>query len=162
MKAKSIWMTGAAVVAFVLLSGFRGGGCGRQQGPMSPDEVRERSQAGLSWFCGEITCTADQKAKLEVVANKLVDDGLAMRDQHQGERGQMLALFAADRIDSRAVHAKVDERSAEMTAFAHRVTDALIQAHDILTPEQRAKIVAKIRERGEQGPAPFGPPPFGP
>jgi Spy/CpxP family protein refolding chaperone len=160
MKAKSVWMTGAAVVAFVMLSGFRGGGCGRAQQPLSPDEVRDRSEAVMSWFCGEVTCTADQRAKLDVVAGKLVDDGLAVRERHQGKRGEMLAQFAADRMDARALHAKVDERSAEMTRFAHAAVDALVQAHDILTPEQRTKVVAKIKERGERQPEPFGP--FGP
>jgi protein CpxP len=45
------------------------------------------------------------------------------------------------------VHALVDARMDAFRAFAHKVADAALEAHRILTPEQRQQVTTEVRER---------------
>ena len=101
----------------------------------------------------EVKATDAQRQQILAIRDKLLADGKALRAQHAGVRQQLLAQWQADQPDAKQVHALVDGRADAAKSFADEVADAVLKVHDILTPEQRAQVAARIQEhRGQHHP----------
>jgi periplasmic protein CpxP/Spy len=93
----------------------------------------------------DVHATDAQRQQINALKDKLVADGRALRAQHAGARQELLAQWKADRPDAARVHALVDARADGMKRMADQAADALLKAHDILTPEQRAVVTRKLQ-----------------
>jgi len=74
-----------------------------------------------------------------------VKDLLPMRDQAAGVRQRARDLLTAPTIDRTAIEAFRAEQVTKVDAFSKRVTQALTDAAEVLTPAQRTQ----VRERLE-------------
>lgn len=147
---RSLALFGALAGGFLLLTGFAGGGCGRHHGPRSPEEVQAMVGEHLDDALARLKATDAQKQQLHAIKDKLVADGLALRQDHDAVRAELLAQWKADRPDAARLHALVDLRIDALRAFAHEAVDSGIQAHGVLTPEQRAQVTARIERHTER------------
>lgn len=136
-------IAGSAVLAVVLLSGFRGGHFG---GPRDPERVKQMITWRMDDRLEELKATEDQKQALHGLKDSLFEDGKRLYEENKGARAQMLEQWDSANPDSRAVHALVDARVDAFRAFAHKVADAALEAHRILSPEQRQQLTANVRE----------------
>ena len=59
---------------------------------------------------------------------------------------KVMELLAAPTIDKAAIEAVRAEQVANMTAKSKLMTDAMIEAADILTPEQRATLAEEMKK----------------
>ena len=133
-----------ALVAVVALSGWKGG-CGR------PDH---RDPAQLAAFVNErfadalddLKATPDQRTQLTAIKDRMLASAGKLHGARKATRETLLAEWNAEKVDRAKVHALIDQRADELRALAHEAADAAIEAHDVLTPEQRAE-VAKRAER---------------
>ncbi|MDP3898406.1 MAG: Spy/CpxP family protein refolding chaperone [Mesorhizobium sp.] len=103
---------------------------------------------GMERVLDGIDATPEQKTKIW----KIVDDARAemmpvVRDM-RAARGEVLDLLAAPTVDRAAAETLRAERFAAMDAASRRMTTAVLDAAEVLTPEQRAKIAAHVKDRG--------------
>jgi Spy/CpxP family protein refolding chaperone len=94
----------------------------------------------------DIDATPAQREKIHAVKDRLLAQGTKLHGDHAALRAELLTMWKADQVDRTRLHAIVDARIDAMRAFAHAAADGAADAHDVLTPEQRAK-VAKKAER---------------
>ncbi len=97
----------------------------------------------------DVHATDAQRQQLTALKDKVVADGRALHEQHAGARQELLAQWQADRPDAAKVHALVDARADAMKRMADEVADAVLKAHDILTPDQRALVTRKLQRHLE-------------
>ncbi|HEX8441598.1 Spy/CpxP family protein refolding chaperone [Archangium sp.] len=139
-----ILVAGSALLAVVLLSGFRGGsmGCGGRD----PERVKQMINWKVDDRLDELKATEDQKQAIHGLKDSLFEDGKRLFEEQKGVRAELLTQWESPNPDARAVHTLVDARLDALRAFAHKVTDAALEAHRILTPEQRKQVSTEVRE----------------
>ena len=69
-----------------------------------------------------------------------------MRD-FRNTREDLTKLLGASSVDRAAVEKLRSERIAEIDQVSQKMTAALVEAAEVLTPEQRAKLVEHLEER---------------
>ena len=94
-----------------------------------------------------VDATAEQRKKITAIAERAADDIYALREQHLAGRQQIRQALAAPTVD----HAKIEALRAEQMKLAdtasQRITAALVEAAEVLTPEQRADLARRIERR---------------
>lgn len=94
-----------------------------------------------------VGATADQQTRIHDIMKAAHDD---VRKLHEGAgdlRAQGAQLLAAPTIDARAVEALRVKRVALHDAVSKRMTQAMLDAAAVLTPEQRAKMAEQMSKR---------------
>lgn len=64
---------------------------------------------------------------------------------HQAHLDEALQLFESDRVDSDKLNGLRTRREAETRQLADTVTQAIVEIHDVLTPQQRRVVTDHIR-----------------
>lgn len=138
---KSLSLLALALVAFVTLTGFRGG-CGRPD-PRDPAQVAAFVTARVDDALDDLDATPAQRTQLHAIKERMLQRTQSLRDGRTATHDILLAEWTAEKVDRARVHALIDARAAELQALAHEAADAAIEVHDLLTPEQRAKLAKK-------------------
>jgi protein CpxP len=137
-------------VAVTSLAACGGGGWGGGASA-NPKERLDRAQKFVNWrvddALDDLDGTDAQKAQVKQVTDKLFVEAAPVLEGNQAARAGLVEQWGAANPDATKVHAIVDERAQALTGFAHKIADAAIEVHRILTPEQRAKITKEIQER---------------
>jgi Spy/CpxP family protein refolding chaperone len=142
---KKLAIAGSAVLAVVLLSGFafRGGhGWGH-----NPERIKQMVTWRLNDKLDDIDATDAQRQSINAVKDRLFDEGAALMEEQKGARAEAFNQLASENPDPQKLHALVDARIDAMRAFAHKMTDAALEVHGTLTPEQRKELADEFRER---------------
>jgi Spy/CpxP family protein refolding chaperone len=139
-----LMIAGSAVLAFVLLTGFRGGHFGG--GHRDPERMKQMITWRLDDRLEDLKASEQQKQAIHGLKDSLFEDGKRLFEENKGARTQMLDQWESANPDANAVHALVDARMDAFRAFAHKVADAALQAHRILSPEQRQQVTENVRE----------------
>ena len=129
-----------ALVALVTLTGFRG--CGRPD-HRDPAQVAAFVTERLDDALDDVDATPAQRTQLQAIKDRVLASAQTLHGTRQATRETLLAEWKAEKVDRAKVHALIDQRAEEMKALAHEAADAAIEAHDVLTPEQRAKLAKK-------------------
>jgi Spy/CpxP family protein refolding chaperone len=127
--------------------GFMGGPFG---GAKTPQEAEERAERMVNRFADRIDATREQQEKLETVAKALAKDMLPLRDGMKEKRAEALKILGAEKVDRAALEKLRADQIAQADAISKRLTDALAEAAEILTPEQRQKVALRIERRSER------------
>ena len=93
-----------------------------------------------------VDATPDQQTKLHGIIEAAAKDLDPLRKDLAGTRAQMTSLLTAPQIDRAAVEQLRTERVAEMDQASKRVTQALLDAADVLTPDQRKKLADNMAQ----------------
>ncbi|WP_163995449.1 Spy/CpxP family protein refolding chaperone [Pyxidicoccus caerfyrddinensis] len=142
---KKLAIAGSAVLAVVLLSGFafRGGhGWGH-----NPERIKQMVTWRLNDKLEDLDATDAQRQSINAVKDRLFDDGVQLMEEQHSARDEAFAQLASDAPDAQKLHSLVDARIDAMRAFAHKMTDAALEVHGTLTPEQRKELATEFRER---------------
>ena len=151
MKMRNkLFAAGSAVLAIVLLSGFTGRGGPGAWGARNPERMRQFITWRLEDKLVELKASEPQKQALSALKDSLFDEGQKLHAEQQGAREELLTQWESANPDGQRVHALVDERMEAFRAFAHKVADAALEAHRILSPDQRQKLATEYRERAGQ------------
>ena len=142
----------AAAIGFSAY-GQEGGGCGWHRtgfaaGPLDPAAVDEHLDRMLKHLYVEIDATDEQKQKLEPIVKQAAKDLLPLRDKARAARKQAVELLTADTIDRNAVEALRAEHLQLAEQASKRLTQALSDVAEVLTPAQRKQIAERIERRG--------------
>jgi periplasmic protein CpxP/Spy len=113
-------------------------------GSIDPAQVEQRAERMIKHLAIEVDATADQQAKLITIAKAASGDLLPLRDKAQANRRQGLALLAAANVDRAAIERLRTEQMGLAETASKRIAQALEDAADVLTPEQRKDLVGRI------------------
>jgi periplasmic protein CpxP/Spy len=113
---------------------------GMMGGPAGPAFSPERADRMVRHLAVELDTNADQQAKLQAIVKSAVDDLAPMREKVLTARQQGRALLTAPAVDRAAIEKLRAEQIATADAFSKRAAQALADAADVLTPEQRRKL----------------------
>jgi periplasmic protein CpxP/Spy len=129
-------------------------------GPMGgPSWEHHRRGAGMMFGPGSVErmvnrlsfvtdASSEQKQKMNAIAQRAADDLLAMREKHLAGRKQMRDVLAAPTID----RAKLESLRVEQMKLADdaskRITTAVADIADVLTPAQRAELAKRMDRFG--------------
>jgi periplasmic protein CpxP/Spy len=101
----------------------------------------ERGVDRLGWA---VDASSEQKQKINAITQKAADDIFELRTKHFEARKQVIALLAAPAIDRPKLEVlRADQMKLAETA-TKRVTDAVADIAEVLTPAQRADLANRL------------------
>lgn len=128
-------------------SGWGPGGWGHHGwGPGGPGFGEGRIERMLDG----VDATADQQKKIWAIVDGTRGEMRPIMHDFRDTRGQLAELLSAPTIDRAAVEKLRGERIAALDQASRKVSDALVNAAETLTPEQRAKLAEQLKQRHER------------
>ncbi len=140
---------GAGVTAWA--QGPYGGGPGRHAHAMhhgggmflgGPERI-DRLLDGLN-------ATEAQRTQIKQIARAAAQDLRAQREEGRALREQAAAVFTAPQVDAAKAEALRQQMLARQDAASRRITQAMLDASAVLTPEQRVKLGERMAERKQR------------
>lgn len=145
------WFAGLAALGGLGLLGAAGAQAHgwRRHGGLDGDHAARRIERRIDRMIRHVSGTAQQKERLVAIATAALADLRPLRDQRRAARLRGLDLLAAPAIDRAALEqARVAQMQAA-DAASRRVAQAMADAAEVLTPEQRARAVERAKRRLE-------------
>jgi periplasmic protein CpxP/Spy len=124
--------------------GFWGGGAAN----FDPATIESRLDRRVRHLAVELGANADQQEKLSAIVKAAFKDLLPLREQLRTARTQGRELLTAEKIDRAALEKLRADQIAAHDAASKRLVQALADAADVLTPDQRKKLDTFLSERG--------------
>jgi len=109
-------------------------------GPPSEAQIEDHADRMVRHLAIEIDATAEQQSKLQTIVKSAIKDLVPMRDKFLAVRQQARDLLTQTSIDRGAIEKLRVDQIAAVDAFSKRLVQALDDAADALTAEQRQKI----------------------
>ena len=114
---------------------------------MNSEEAGKRIDKMVNGVLDDVGATAAQKQQVAQIAKDAAKELLPLRTQHHAARGRAMELFARPTIDRAAIEQlRVEELQLGETA-SKRLANAIADAAEVLTPEQRVKLAAQWKKR---------------
>lgn len=129
--------------------GFRAFGHGgfRGHGPIDPADVDKHLDRMLKHFYVEIDATEEQKRRLEPIVKQAARELMPVREQFHAGRREAIELLTRERIDANAIEALRARQLSLGNEASRRLTRALAEAAEVLTPAQRKDLAAHLARR---------------
>ena len=109
-------------------------------GMMYPGAIERRVNRVL----GIVDASTEQKQKVRAIFEKAANDLYGMREQRVQNRRALAETLAAATIDRAKVEQLRGDRMKLADATSKRLTDALVEAAEVLTPAQRADLANRL------------------
>ncbi len=151
------WMLAAALVAAVgatglagasyageAMAGLHGGHGGARHHGMDPARAAKHIDRMIAKIAPE--ASAQQQARLKEIANAAFADLKPLRAELRSTHERAHALLMAPVVDRAALEALRVEQVQRFDAVSKRLTAALADAADVLTPEQRLRFAEHMKK----------------
>jgi Spy/CpxP family protein refolding chaperone len=138
---------GIGIKAFAHGSGFGGWHRGFMAGPLDPARVDEHLERMLKHLYVEIDATDEQKQRLAPIVRQAARDLLPLRERMRDARKKALELLTQDSIDRAAMETLRAEHLQLAEQASRRITQALADAAEVLTPAQRKELALRVERR---------------
>jgi Spy/CpxP family protein refolding chaperone len=109
-----------------------------------PARVAEHVQSRVNRILSRVDASPEQKGKVSVIAKSAMTDLAALGIAPWETRSKFLALFRADKIEPEAFESLRAEQTAKWDAASKRFVQALTEAAEVLTPEQRRELTERM------------------
>jgi len=93
--------------------------------------------------------TPEQKTKVRAIAKAAMNDLRPLHEQHRAAREQVAKVLSQPTIDRAALEKARARESQLAEQMSKRKTQALADAAEVLTPEQRAKAAERFKKHRE-------------
>jgi len=120
-------------------------------GPLTTEQLVDRADRAVRHVAIELDATADQQAKLEAIVKSAVTDLAPMRDKVRATHQRVRELLTATTVDRGAIEKLRAEQVATMDTLSKRIAQAVGDAAEVLTPDQRRKLGEMLPPLGEPG-----------
>jgi Spy/CpxP family protein refolding chaperone len=111
-------------------------------------------QKRVAWLKEEIADRLElddtQKVRLDEITVDLIDSGKEMHAVRASIRQTVISEFRKDEISKENLIQVFSENKAKFDDMISMFTDRLVEFHQMLRPEQRAKLVAEIEKHHER------------
>lgn len=126
---------------------MHGHGHGHGHGPMSAEDMSRRIDRMVERVLSSVDATPEQKQKVAAIAKQAATELAPLRETARASRRQAIDLLAAPAVDRAALERLRATQLQSMEQASRRVTQALADIAEVLTPEQRAKLRARMEQR---------------
>lgn len=117
--------------------GWRGGPFG---GGFDPAQAEARADRMVRHIAVEVDASTEQQEKLRGIVRNAVKDMLPLREKMVEARQQARNLLTGQTVDRAAVEKLRSDQLGVADALSKRFTQAITDAAEVLTPEQRRKL----------------------
>jgi protein CpxP len=128
------------------LGGWHHGGW--MGGPPDPAQIEEHADRAIRHIAIEIDATTEQQDKLRAIVKAALKDLLPLLDERQAAHERARDLLTRPTIDRAELEKFRSEHMAMWDTASKRITQALGDAAEALTPEQRQKLAELLNEHG--------------
>jgi Spy/CpxP family protein refolding chaperone len=115
----------------------------------------DHMQQMMNWKVDEalnaIHATDAQRKTAYALRDDLFEEGKKMHQTREEVHAELMQEWKSDKPDAQRVHADVDTMIDSIRAFAHKVADAGLRMHDVLTPAQRDELASHAEEHQHHG-----------
>lgn len=125
----------------------RGPGGHRGEGATSPERMNARIDRMAERLVKSVDGTPEQQEKVGTIAKAAAVDLSKLRTESRDLRRQGLELLKAPVIDRAAMEALRSQQMAVADSLSKRMSAALADTAEVLTPEQRAKLAERMQSR---------------
>lgn len=137
----------AALLAGGLLAGTTAFAFGGHRGHFGRDGMMKRFVASaIDDVLDEAKVTDEQRNTIYAARDRVFAAVEAQRGSRRDHLEKALALFEADRVDQHQISALHQEAEAGRQKTAEVIHQALVEVHDVLTPEQRKVVADYVRD----------------
>ncbi|MEO8718829.1 MAG: Spy/CpxP family protein refolding chaperone [Burkholderiales bacterium] len=120
---------------------------GRRGGPIDPARMEQHIDRMLKHLYVEIDATPAQQQKLEPIVKQASKELMPLREQVREARRQGMELLSAPSIDRAAIERLRVEQIGAADEASKRFVRALSDVAEVLTPEQRKIVAARMQRR---------------
>ncbi len=106
---------------------------------------------GIERALDAIDATDEQADKIYEIMDEARSEFRPLFREFRDTRDDLKDILSAETIDRAALETLRSERVAALDNVSKTMTDALLEAADVLTPEQRAELVKLFEEHGGRG-----------
>ncbi len=145
-KGRKLLLAGLSAVA---LLGAAAGATHAFAMPHGDGWSAERMEHRADHMLKRVDATPDQLTKVHAIIEAAAKDVAPIKASLKGTHEKLRALLAAPKLDTAAIEALRAQRVAAMDQISRRMTTAVEDAANVLTPEQRQKLAAIDTEHGE-------------
>lgn len=94
-----------------------------------------------------LNATDAQRSQIKQIVQTAATDLKSQREAHRALRQQGMQIFTAPNVDANAAETLRQQMLAQHDQISRRMTQAMVDISRVLTPEQRAKIGERMKER---------------
>ena len=133
--------------------GFKAFGQGRRHGygPIDPADLDRHVERMLKHLYVEIDATDAQKQKLDPIVRQAAKELAPMRQNLHAARREAIELLAQERVDPAALEALRAKHIEFADQASRRLSRAIAEAAEVLTPAQRKELAAHFARRRRWG-----------
>ncbi len=107
----------------------------------------ERVARAVDHLLDGLNATEAQRTQIKQIATTAAADMKAQRDTGRGLHDKGLQIFTAPMVDAAAAEALRQQMAAQHEQASKRTLQAMLDVAKVLTPEQRAKLGERMKER---------------
>lgn len=120
-----------------------GDGPGMMWGPMGGGR-------GMDRMLTDIGASDAQRSQIKQIWQAAESDLRAQREQNRGLHERAMEVFTAPNVDANAAEAVRQQMLQQHDQASKRMMQAMLDVSRVLTPEQRAKMAERMKQRHEQ------------
>lgn len=135
----------AAAMALALVAG--GAQAQRHPGMGGPGMAGGMMGGHVEHMLDLVDATDAQRTQIKTIMDTARSELKTTQDALRSLHEQGMTLFAATNVDAAAIEALRVKGSALHEQVSKRMSQAMIDVARVLTPEQRAKLAAKLKQR---------------
>jgi len=139
----------AVVFGVLALAAFKPFGHG-PWGKPSPERMAKMATERVNDAMDELDATPAQRTRVNEMKDVLLKEGTRIHGENKEARKEVLTQWESEKPNAVRVHELVDERADVIRALLHQVADYGLELHQLLTPEQRAKVTARVKEHTQE------------
>ena len=116
-------------------------------GKLTPEETASMVERKVNHVLSHVNATDEQKTKVSAIAKAAAADLTKLGFTPGEGRTKFLQLFRADKVEPDAIEALRAEQSTKWDAATKRIAQAVAEAAQVLTAEQRRELTERWYRR---------------
>lgn len=105
---------------------------------------------GFERLLDEVQATDAQRKQIRDIADKARTDLRALHDKSREQHHNAMAIWTSPKLDAGEAEKQRQQMLAQHDQVSKRMTQAMLDVGQVLTPEQRAKAAALLKQRHER------------